>query len=158
FGEGDPLVLTVSLAVIGLALLIVCARMAGSSPGGRFVAATTGAVALWFVSQPAVSQYVELGLSEYLTWAALPAALALVFLDRTRWALVTGAALLALSGITRSNQLPGIAVVFAALGIRAWRSARRVDLVISAAVAGAILLLPLVHNLVYGGQFVLLTR
>ncbi len=163
-GEGDPPVVVFSLTALlfGIVLLLwSCARMGravaraptlrGSLPFALLVA--VGGLVLALVWSPRVTQYVEQGLSEYPTWIALPFLLDLMFLERDPVSKLIGVALLGASAITRPNQLPGAIVVFLAFGWReGWKNVAR-----PAALFAAILLLPLVHNLVYGGAFVLTT-
>jgi hypothetical protein len=96
------------------------------------------------------------GASEYPTFVALPyVLLGLVSPVMTAGRQLTSVALAGLSSITRSNQVfAWLVLATAALGAP---TVRRRWAVAALALFTAILLLPLAHNLYYGGQFVVTT-
>jgi hypothetical protein len=101
-----------------------------------------------------VSNIIREGLSEYDTWILLLWALpALYWLSSSR-GILGGSVALAISYTIRSNQILGILWILCLTFTRAWRKHRKAILLAGVLMFG-IALLPLIHNLYYGHQWVL---
>ncbi len=156
-GDGDLLLVVTALAALLLAVLWSLRRL--SLPRSRLslqVGTVIGVLMLMLsLSRGGATLFVQAGASEYPTWIMLLLAVPLLPVSDSRLPALAAAGLLALSAITRANQLPGALVVFCAFLFR-MRHDRRL-LGEAVALFGAILLLPLAHNLYYGGKFVFFT-
>ncbi len=115
---------------------------------------------LWLVvlmNLSALLSFIYRDASEVLTWILLPLALALLFTSKSEVDRGMGIVLLALSGITRPNHLPAVAFILAVLFFGRVRVKQWKTLWLYPCLFGLVILLPLAHNLYYGGQAVLLT-
>jgi len=157
-GDGDPLIdlfgwIALQWSILWAASTLLPAEGLGRSRTVLFAAAA--ALTLALAGSTLVVQMIGLSLSEHATWIFTAAAFALLGRrSGPRW--VAGGAFLGAALITRPNQAPAlaaIAVVFLAPAL--WRRSR--PAMLAAAVFGAVCLLPLAHNLYYGGRPVLFT-
>lgn len=167
-GEGDVLVSTAAYAVLlfSAAFLVVTflPRLpAGRGPAWGAWARCGGAVTLTvllfaLLSTGIVPFAVWAPLSEWPTWAALLVALPLLFAGDRR-AQLTGCVLLAVCVTIRVQQAPALLLVFGLFAAWLVREAdERRHLLRCAAVFAGVVALPALHNLVYGGELVLLPR
>jgi hypothetical protein len=126
-----------------------------SSRWRKTVAALLG-VSLIFLGGYYVSIVIRSALSEYLTWSIFLWVLPWLFLDESAPGALTAVFLLAFSFAIRTNQLPAILLLLARGFWFLWKKDRRMFL---GGLFGAslIVLLPLLHNLYFGGQWVFLT-
>lgn len=157
-GDGDPLIATVALAALNVALLWMLARWWPRRPAGRAPRAlftASGLLLLALANSQAVVGFIQVGLSEYPTWIFFPLLVALLQAARPTREWLLGALLVGLSLITRTNQAPGLAGVFFAFLAGVGRGRRRAALG-AVLICAAVLLLPAAHNLYYGGRAVLL--
>lgn len=155
-GDGDGFLSIVALAALYWAFCWAFARLWPRPRGSTLrtvVFGATAAAALALVSAPPAVFFVQVSLSEYPTWIALPLLFPLLFLSRSPRDWLRGALLLSLSCLTRMNQIPAL---LATMGVFAWRawSLRRAPILAAVALVVATLLLPTAHNLYYGRQFV----
>ncbi len=121
----------------------------------RFLVAAVGSVIL-FLGGYYVSIVIRTGLSEYTTWSLLLWALPLLYLDDTAASLLLGLAALAFSFTVRTDQLPAI-LWLAFWALNALRKKDRRGFIFGLILFAGICLLPLVHNLYYGHEFVAAT-
>lgn len=158
FGDGDLLIAAFELLALNFLILWLCWQTAFNRRR-TFVEQAIAASAVLLVIALATDPVVDftlLGASESLTWVLLPAALALLFVPRLepfRW---LGVAALAVSLITRWNQAPAIFCTLAIVGV-ANRRQPAARLLTWALVFAAIAALPLIHNVYYGGKWVVST-
>jgi hypothetical protein len=103
-----------------------------------------------------VSGIIRDGLSEYATWILLLWVLPALFWSEHPAVFLAGTAALAVCYIIRPNQIPGLVWIFFLAAVRAWRRSARTVLA-AGLVAAGIGLLPLLHNLYFGRQWVLST-
>ncbi len=101
-----------------------------------------------------VSGVIREGLSEYGTWILLLWALPAVFWLESSAALFGGALALAVSYTIRPNQIFGILWILFLAAALSWKKHAR-TLLVAGALALGIALLPLLHNLYFGHQWVL---
>jgi hypothetical protein len=179
FGNGDPrlsLVVMVALTYSVFAFGVACVVGRQRSPGHgiwnwpaarRESVLKAGACAavgasLLLVTSSTVVWMVRAPMSESPTWILVPVAMLLLLHAVGRYAFVVAALLAGVALTTRFDQ--GIGLVFmlfcgaAALWRRERPDARSFGLVVTAAVVvfAAIALLPAIHNVHYGGKFVVL--
>jgi len=157
FGEGDVLYGAVALvAGMGGAFFALERFRPTRLNGTPSLLWILAALSLLGLTGYYVARYVRDGLSEYPTWIAMLWAFPLLYAPPRTPNLLLGGLLLGMASITRTNQIPGNGLVLLVslmwLGPRTWKA--RVP---ALAVFGGVCLLPLVHNLVFGGAFVLTT-
>ncbi|MCX6026415.1 MAG: hypothetical protein NTY23_09180 [Chloroflexi bacterium] len=157
FGEGDVLYGTaVFLLALGGAFYSLERFRSPRSREARGLLWIVTAVCLLGVTGYYMARFVRDGMAEYPTWIAMLWAFPLMFAPARNRELVWGAFLLGMASITRTNQIPGnglmLAVSLLLHGRRRWK-----DGMLPLALFGGVCLLPLVHNLVYGGAFVFTT-
>lgn len=156
-GEADFLTYAAMSAGFFGGALVLTALVAGRLPGRtRWLAAMTAGGILAIVCSDWAQSMTLVGLSEPLGWALFLWAIALLFCGE-RFALQgVGIFLAGLSAITRLNHLPAVLLTAGTFFLHRMprMSARSLAL---AAIFASVLLLPLLHNLVYGGAFVLTT-
>ncbi len=163
FGDSDALPAAFGLALV-IAVVVVATRWSvGRAREGRAVPSTSACLAIAIAcsalivavtSEPVYSLVVG-GASEYPTWFLMPLILVLLFGRPTlpRW--ILGGAGLAVTVVFRPNQ--GIAALFLIAVFAMWQIRRdRRRTLICLGVFFGIMLLPALHNLVYGGQLELL--
>lgn len=168
-GEGDALVTGVTYALLlcaGAALLLLFLPARPPEPpvsrARSWVGWATGALASLLLMVLLSVDQVRLGvlapLSEWPTWTALLLAVPLLFAGG-RGAQFVGCGLLALAFTIRAQQAPALLLLFVVFAHQALRApGGRRHLARCAALVLGIALLPLLHNVVYGGQFALLPR
>jgi hypothetical protein len=155
-GDGHPLIVSVAVAGLHLALLWAALHLYPRGSRGwvrRALAASAAVLLLWLASGQPVLANVEYGLSEYPTWVLQPVAVTLLFAGRSRAAVLGGGLLLTLAALARANQAPALVAMFAAGVARLARRRPRRALA-AVALCGAAALLPAAHNLYYGGRVV----
>ncbi|MGE0705807.1 MAG: hypothetical protein AB7P22_17945, partial [Vicinamibacterales bacterium] len=157
-GESDFHVhVAMNTALFGGVLMFVWLVARRLTSGWRPMVAAGGAAALMVLSSNWAQSIALRGLSEPVGWALYPMAFGLLFAVEQRRAHLVGMLLIGLCAFTRLNHLPAVGVIAGAYYLyhqpRSW-SGR----LLPAAVLGAVLLLPLAHNLYYGDAFVLTTR
>ena len=158
FGESDPLIDTAAWVTLHWTILWGASTLFPRAGAGRarvVVFSIAAALTLALAGSKSAVEMIRLSLSEHATWIFTIAAFALLSSRRRgRW--IAGSALLGAALITRPNQAPAIVVIAAALLIpRMWR--RSTTAWIAAAVFCVVCLLPLAHNLYYGGRAVVFT-
>lgn len=159
FGDGDPLVTWWSM--IGLSLpfvaLVSWHRRRVESSTGRLLIGAAGFLLIAVVNSPTILSLVSMSASEAPSWALLPLAVAAPQLQPARQrAWVGSAAAAALIYVMRNNQALAVGTILASIAAGLWKRRRGV-LVVAAATAVAIALLPAIHNLAYGQRFILST-
>jgi hypothetical protein len=159
FGDGELLLLAASLAAVNWALFWLAARLwRGPRPtrAGVVLFVGAGLLLLGLANSATVVTFVQAPLSEYPTWIFLPMLIPLLFCsDRTRdW--LGGATLVGLSFLTRANHAPALLAIWLIFLGRVYRRRPQAAILASALVL-VIGLLPLAHNLYYGGRWVFVT-
>jgi len=159
-GDGDLLVFAAGFGALLFGVLWSVARL---TPRRRLSAARTactlglGLLLLMLVSSNSVTRDILAPLSEPVTWTALLFLFPLLVTGRSGRAWWTGATLAGLSIATRPNQAPGtlllVLVCFANLAPRRPRAT-----LVAASLFLTAALLPLAHNLYYGGEWILFTN
>jgi hypothetical protein len=117
--------------------------------------AASGVMLLGVAGSTSVLQFITAGLSEYPTWIALPYVFTMLVLSRSPVHGLLGTAALGLSFLTRTNQAPALLALLLVFLARAWRDRRRVALG-GVGVLIVLVLLPVAHNVYYGGRAVLI--
>jgi hypothetical protein len=157
-GDADPLINLLGWTALHWTVFWAASALRGTARVGRARAALFGlaaALTLALAGSVIVVTMMQLSLSEHVTWIFLAAAFALLG-GRTVRGWPAGAAFLGAAVITRPNQAPAlVCVAIAFLGAALWQR-RRVAFA-AAAVFLAVCLLPLAHNLYYGGSPVIFT-
>jgi len=158
FGDGDPLINVLAATALYWTILWAASSLIGMRRIGRARAtlvAIAAALMLALAGSTVVGLMIEFSLSEHATWIVTAAACALLASSRPqRWA--AGAALIGAALITRPNQAPALLAIAAAFLAPALRRRERPALVAVAALA-SVCMLPLAHNLYYGGRAVVFT-
>jgi hypothetical protein len=159
-GDGDLLVFAAGFGALLFGVFWSVARL---TPRRRLSAARTactlglGLLLLMLVSSNSVTRDILAPLSEPVTWTALLFLFPLLVTGRSGRAWWTGATLAGLSIATRPNQAPGtlllVLVCLANLVPRRPRAA-----LVAASLFLTAALLPLAHNLYYGGEWILFTN
>jgi hypothetical protein len=103
-----------------------------------------------------ISGIIRDGLSEYDTWILLLWVLPGLFLEISSLALLAGTAALTISYMIRPDQISGILWILCLAAIGSWRRHKRVVL-LAGTLALGFFLLPLIHNLYFGHQWVVAT-
>jgi hypothetical protein len=155
-GEGDLLPAALAQALTNFAILVLSWRLAERtplrSPRGALIALGT-ALTLAVLNSATVVTLFRVGASEWPTWAAIPAAVALLFCGRGRRDVLAGTVLLAVALLMRPNQAPALGLLLLlAVGpllFTRWRAA-----LACLSIFAALALLPAVHNVVYGNTLV----
>jgi hypothetical protein len=155
-GEGDMLPSALAQALTNFAILVLAWRLAERtrlrSPSGAVIALGT-ALTLAVLNSATVVSLFRVGASEWPTWAAIPAAVALLFWGRGRRNALAGTVLLGVALLMRPNQAPALALLLllsvGPLLFTRWRTA-----LASISIFAALALLPAVHNVVYGQTLV----
>jgi hypothetical protein len=158
-GPHDPWFATLAWMVLVAAVFFLTFRFgfAGDrSKVSKFAATVIGSLLLFLLANDQILGQVRVGLSEWVSWAALLFAAGLLLVGRRPAVWVAGAGLLGLAFTIRQNQLGLILVILAAFLVRVPAERRRTALACCAAflVMG---LLPLGHNLIYGGKLQLIS-
>jgi hypothetical protein len=155
FGDGNVLYSVAQLAAFfgGIFWLF---RMAGKQtiPTIRSILLIGLGCSLVFLGGYYVSNTIREGLSEYDTWILLLWALPALYWLSSAGSILSGSTGLAISCTIRSNQILGILWILFLTVTRAWRKQRKTVLLAGVLLLG-IALLPLIHNLYYGHQWVL---
>jgi hypothetical protein len=158
FGESEFLVHVASTAAMNGGILVMTARLAPELAGqARLLGCAAVVAMLSMVTAGWIHTITLRGLSEPVAWALFPWSIALLF-GATRTSSATlGVTLAAAGALTRLNHLPGVLMTCLAAALREWP--RHLTLKPRhAVILVALLLLPLAHNLGYGGAFVLTTN
>jgi len=157
-GDADPLIDLLGWSALHWTLLWAASVLRGTAriaPARAALFGAGAALTLALAGSVIVVKMIQASLSEHVTWIFIAAAFALLgSRSAGRWPV--GAAFLAAALITRPNQAPALfCIAIAFLGAALWRR-RRVAFV-AGAVGCAVALLPLAHNLYYGGSPVIFT-
>ena len=154
-GDGELPFLAAGLAGLAFGVLWAVGRLAGRRrPPARTAACLgVGLLLLALVNSAPVVWHVLAPLSEPVTWMALLALFPLLVASRSAPAWAVGGALAGLSIATRPNQAPGLLLLMGAFLATALPRRPRPALV-AAGLCLAAALLPLAHNLYYGGRWV----
>ena len=152
-GDGELLMAATAFALLAMAVILAPLAFARGRPRlERVACGLIGACTLGLVLSPIGASFLVLGASEPPTWILVPAGAALLLIARNRpSSRVLGATLLATSVLARTNQLPGTLAILAAGLLVECRTRVRAGMLL---VATALLLLPLAHNVYYGGRAV----
>ena len=155
FGDGDVLYGSVMLLVAlgGVFFALERFRLARLN-GPRGAVWLLAGAALLGVTGYYVARIVRDGLSEYPAWIAMFWAFPLLFAGSRDRDLVVGALFLGLGSLTRTNQMPGNAIVLAAALLVSSRR-RWTDWILAWAAFGVPFLLFLFHTVVYGNASVI---
>lgn len=158
FGDADPIIDVMAWVALHWTILWTAATLFPAIGIGRArtaLFAAASALTLALAGSVAVVAMIRLSLSEHVTWIFTAVAFALLSSRiAPRW--VAGSALLAAAVITRPNQAPALLAIAAVFLIpRMWRRSRAAWL--AAAAFGVVCLLPLAHNMYYGGRAVIFT-
>jgi hypothetical protein len=159
-GDGDALYALAARSLLSLgvvlALFISCRRLTTSAMA-RILCFAAGAVALVVLNSNAgLLEEIDASISEWPMWAGLTVGSAVTIFARDRRWLLAGTLVLALCVVTRTEFGPALTLIVA-VGLLRWVRRDRRWVLACAAVFVAVLLLPLAHNLVYGGRAVLST-
>jgi len=158
-GPHDPWFATLAWMILLAAVFFLVFRFGFAddrSRAGKLAALVIGSLLLLLVSNDQILGQVRVGLSEWVSWAAVMFAAGLLLVARRPAVWLAGAGLLGLAFTIRQNQLGLILVILAAFLLRVPAGHRRTALACSAAFL-AVGLLPLGHNLVYGGKLQLIS-
>ena len=157
FGDGELLLLAASLAALNWALFWLAARLwRGPRPTRAGIALFVGAglLLLGLANSATVVTFAQAPLSEYPTWILLPLLVPLLFCSGRPRDWLGGATLVGLSFLARPNHAPALLAIWLIFLGRIYRRRPRAAILASALVL-VIGLLPLAHNLYYGGRWVL---
>jgi hypothetical protein len=153
FGDGNPLFSSVHLSVFfGSVFFLFSKARAAGRKAWRRIAMLPAGLALIFLGGYFVSNFIRSGLSEYASWNLFLLAFPLLFLSVSSSSFILGAAALALSFTVRFNQLPAVLWMLLIAGVWQWKRDRKA-VVWGCILAAGIALLPLAHNLYFGGVF-----
>jgi hypothetical protein len=159
FGDSDALLFAVGLLAVNLgvcvaALLVV--RAGPRTPDRMAIGALLTLLLLLLVNAPQVTDLIRAAYPEYPTWGVGAVGLSLVAVSRGPRATVAAAALLAACLLLRTNQILGALLLVGISTAWALGPHRRAAFVgVGIFVLAA--LLPLLHNVYYGGRAVLFT-
>jgi hypothetical protein len=157
-GEGDLLISASSQVAMNFAvflLVLVALRRSAQSRVASAIVALTGVCLYLLLNSETLLSLIRLGVSEGATWATLPAGAALLWSGAGLGALVGGAALIALTWLTRMNQAPGLILILASLLPTSLRARRRAAAVAVGVFLIIVLAIP-AHNVIFGGRLTLL--
>jgi hypothetical protein len=155
-GEGDLIPSALAQALTNFAILVLAWRLVDRtrlrSPRGALIALGT-ALTLAVLNSATVVSLFRVGASEWPTWAAIPAAVALLFCGQGRRDALGGTVLLAIALLMRPNQAPALALLLL-LSVGPLLFTRRRTALACISIFTALALLPAVHNVVYGQTLV----
>ncbi|MBN2084350.1 MAG: hypothetical protein JW748_03935 [Anaerolineales bacterium] len=154
FGDGNMLSAAVSLAAFfgGVFGLFRGMEAHGFPKLRRFLLAGLGC-GLIMLGGYYVAGIIREGLSEYGTWILLLWALPGMYAAAAPGAILAGAVALSIAYTIRPNQITGILWIFLLTALGSWKKIGKAIL-LAGSLALGIALLPLVHNLYFGGQWV----
>ena len=154
FGDGDGQVTVFSRIALTSSLLWFGWRFRGCNSFGKLVIFSGTVLLVTFVNSTAVATLIRQGASEYPTWLLFPFAFTWLFASGQK-STTRGFAALSATFIARTNQAPAILWLFI---FRGWSAFREKDwmFVPALGLAGAICLLPALHNNYYGNEFTML--
>jgi len=157
-GDGDGLPSIATFAILNYAIFYFFYSIIGKESCFKWRGAMLLIIELllFILMNSEISKFIYKDASEVPTWIFLPSILALLFLNKkntVNWEI--GVFLLGLSAITRINHLPAVLFIFSVFVLRLERTTKAVFKY--SAILLVVLLLPLAHNVYYGGQAVLFT-
>ena len=157
FGDGASFYCAIQLALFfgGAFFLFENAIRRKLTPRKRWILALIGA-AVFFLGGYYVSIVIRTGLSEYPTWSLLLWILPLLFFWQSPAAVFLSIVGLAFSFTVRTNQALAVLCLLGFAFLELWRRNRKI-LIAAAVAAGIIILLPLLHNLYFGHEWVVTT-
>ena len=155
FGDGNMLYAAVQLALYfgGIFALFRGTDLRTLPKIRKFLLAGLG-FGLILLGGYFVSGVIREGISEYDTWILLLWALPGMYAAVSPRVILAGTVALSLAYTIRPNQIIGILWIFLLTAIGSWKKYRR-TILLAGVLALGIALLPLVHNLVFGGEWVL---
>jgi|TARA_B100001964_G_scaffold181497_1_gene200680 hypothetical protein len=159
-GDGDALIAVTARMSLNFAVFWACWSFRQRSRpelGPRLLATTSAILLLLLLNSEAVVGLIRAGASEYPTWILLPVVLTSLFCraDERQWLFVGGSSA-GLMFTLRSNQVLGVGWLLTSFLVSMLRK-RRTLAAIALTSALGVALLPLAHNLYYGGEAVLAT-
>jgi hypothetical protein len=157
-GEGDMLTSSLAQALTNFGILVLAWRLAQGTPlrswRGAVMIVSVG-LTLALLNSATVVSFYRVGASEWPTWAALPAAVALLLCGHDRREALGGSVLLGIAFLMRPNQGPALALLLVLSMGRLifvhWKTA-----LAGISIVTVLVLLPAVHNVVYGHNLVFL--
>lgn len=161
-GDGDGISAISTLAMLNFFIFYFFYKLINNKPRfewqGIWVL-TTEVLIFLLINLPTISKFVYKDASEVPTWIFLPLTLTLLLYSQNTAKQTTGVILLGFSAITRINHLPAILFVFFVFTLILLREKKQqtIRIVIFLTTLLMILLLPLAHNLYFGGQPVIFT-
>jgi hypothetical protein len=157
-GEGDMLTSSLAQALTNFGILVLAWRLAQGTPLRSWRAAVmivSVGLTLALLNSATVVSLVRAGASEWPTWAAIPAAVALLLCGHDRREALGGSVLLGIAFLMRPNQGPALALLLVLsmgrLVFVHWKTA-----LAGISIVTLLVLLPAVHNVVYGHNLVFL--
>jgi len=155
FGDGDVLYAAAQLAAFfGGVFWLFRTAIGRVVPVARKILLIILGCSLIFLGGYYISAIIRDGLSEYDTWILLLWALPALYGQVGSAAILSGIVALAVSYTIRPNQVPGILWVLFLTALGSWRKNAKAVL-LAGGLALGIALLPLLHNLWFGRQWVL---
>ena len=158
-GDGDAGSVILSRTALNFAILWMCWLFTPHGLPRTWRGAVAGGAAvlsILLVNFGSVTSFFQSGASEYPTWVLFPVTLSMLYASPLSRQRVLGCALVGLAFIVRTNQAPALmwmlGCYFLWARTRGWR-----HLCWGMSAALVVSLLPLAHNLYYGGQPVLTT-
>lgn len=159
FGDSDVLIACIALGALNFAIFFMYLRFHGgrAKPLWKATISTIPiTLILLLVNAEPTIEFIQRGASEYPTWIFLPLIFALLFGELSPGEWLVGTLLLGFSLIVRVNQLPALVVLFLIYFFSIYQYKPKWAMK-SAIIMIAISLLPLAHNLFYGGKGFLFT-
>jgi hypothetical protein len=158
-GDGDALIVILARLGLHVGILWMCwlfrpRRMSWSV--SQVFAGAAPVLLMWLINTEGVVGLIRSGASEYPTWIFFFFALNLLWGPGRSRGHVVGCALLGLTAAVRANQAPALIWMGVCYIVGARRKGPRHLLWVTAA-AASFGLLPLAHNLYYGGELILLS-
>jgi hypothetical protein len=159
FGDSDALIACFILGALNFAVFFIFMRFQSGS--GRplwkvAISAIPIILILLLVNAEPTIEFIQAGISEYPTWIFLPIIFALLFGELSPREWLTGTLYLSFSLIVRVNQIPALIGIFLIFFIYNFRDRPKWTLA-CAILLIVITLLPLAHNIFYGGEPILFT-
>jgi len=151
-GEGDVFPSALAQALTNFTILVLAWRLAERTPWrssrGALIALGT-ALSLALLNSATVLSLLRVGASEWPTWAAIPAAVALLFCGRGSRDALGGIVLVGTALLMRSNQAPALAFLLM-LSVGPLLFTHRRTALACISIFTGLALLPAVHNAIYG--------
>jgi hypothetical protein len=159
FGDSDALIACITLGALNFAIFFMYLRFYRGRAKPWWKAAINTipiTLVLLLVNAEPTIEFIQAGASEYPTWIFLPLIFALLFRELSPREWLVGTLLLSVSLIVRINMIPALIGTFLIFLIYNFRNRPKWVLACSILLI-VISLLPLAHNLRYGGELILFT-